>query len=472
MATPASVKSKIQNLIDSANQVTGASDTTLTDAVSRLLQSASATRVNGVIKQYKVEAGASVSVGDFVEFIEHWGSGKISKYKSGAVSAVALSDSRVLVAYGDTNDGYGRAVVLSVDGSTVTIGEPYIFNSAKTDESISAVAIGDNQVLVAYQDGGSNNGVAVVLSVDGLTVTTGTSVVFHTGKVAEVAAAHLGNGKVFLVYREAGNTGRAQVLIASGASITTSTETHFDSNVKEPKVAVLSESKVLVMYQTFDWGANTALYGQAMAMTISGSTISRGAAHTFRNAPVAHLALVALNDTKALGVFQNTSSSKQLVAILFSVTDRTTTSGGSIVLNTTAGGSYSGIARIGTNKVLVVADFQSTQHDAKAQVLTINDWNISPWPAVTFLTYANADAISHPNLLALSESNILLVSNEGISRGTNYRGLTISGNTITAEATDVAGGTSVKPATSNKYNVGVAKTSGAEGETVEVYRAV
>lgn len=477
MATAEGVKSKIQNLINNANQLTGARDTTLTAAVTRLLAGygGGGTVVNGTPRRYTVEAGANVTAGDFVEFIEQWGSGKISSTKSGALSAVALSDSRALVAYGGTSDGYGRAVVLSVDGATVTVGTPYIFNSAKTDEFISAEALNDDKVLIAYRNGGNNNyGAATILSVDGLTISQGIMSNFYSGTTSDISTAYLGSNKVFVAYRGTDNSGRAQVLHfnATTNQILTGSTITFETSIKEPTAAALSATKVLVMYQTYDWGSNKPIYGMTMAMSVNESTmaLTQGAAHTFRNAPVAYLALTALSDTRALGIFQNTSSSKQLVAILFNVIDRTVTSGGSIVLNTTAAGSYPAITRISTNKVLVAADFYSTQHEAKAMVLTVNDWNISTWPAATFLTDVSADAISLSNLLAFSESTILLVSNEGTGRGTTYRGITVNGNTTTVAATGAAGGTSVRPATSNKYNVGVAKTSGTAGATVEVYR--
>ena len=69
------------------------------------------------------------------------------------MSAVALSDGQALVAYRDNGNSYhGTAVVLTVSGTTISVGNKTVFNSSYT-EYISAVALSDNQVLVAYNSG-------------------------------------------------------------------------------------------------------------------------------------------------------------------------------------------------------------------------------------------------------------------------------------------------------------------------------
>jgi hypothetical protein len=74
------------------------------------------------------------------------------------------------------------------------------------------------------------------------------------------------------------------------------------------------------------------------------------------------------------------------------------------------------------------------------------------------------------NIIALSETNAVIIANNGSGF---YREVVIEGSELVLrENTDYTSGTFVQPATSNLHNVGVAKTSGSEGETVEVYCAV
>jgi len=110
-------------------------------------------------------------IGDVSGTTITYGSGYVFNTANTAyISAAALSSSKFVVAYQDSN-GYGEAVIGDVSGTTITYGSGYVFNAAST-EHISAAALSADKFVVAYQDAGNSNyGTAVIGDVSGTTIT-------------------------------------------------------------------------------------------------------------------------------------------------------------------------------------------------------------------------------------------------------------------------------------------------------------
>jgi len=88
-----------------------------------------------------------------------------------------IDTDKALVYYNVSN---GTACVLSVSGTTVTAGTPVVFRSSSVSY-VSLCTISTNKALVAYMDvSNSNYGTACVLSVSGTTITVGTAKVFES----------------------------------------------------------------------------------------------------------------------------------------------------------------------------------------------------------------------------------------------------------------------------------------------------
>lgn len=132
--------------------------------------------INGVIEQYTVNAGATVTAGDFVEFVNEWNKGEIISTNPIAMSACKLDNTRVLVAYLYTDSSkyeHAYAVVVAVEDDTVVTGTPVIigFRQYESLYYISADALTDSRAVVAVSNQSSGDaGWLALLSIEGLKI--------------------------------------------------------------------------------------------------------------------------------------------------------------------------------------------------------------------------------------------------------------------------------------------------------------
>ena len=228
---------------------------------------------------------------------------------TGHISAVALSESKVLVAYKDyDNSSYGTAIILSISGNTITPATATVFESASTSY-ISAVVLSESKVLVAYADtGNSYYGTAIILNISGNTITPATATVFESASTGHISAVALSESKVLVAYKDYDNSsyGTAIILSISGNTITPATATVFESaSTSYISAVVLSESKVLVAYA--DTG--NSYYGTAIILNISGNTITPATATVFESASTGHISAVALSESKVLVAYRDYGNS-------------------------------------------------------------------------------------------------------------------------------------------------------------------
>jgi uncharacterized protein YaaQ len=223
-------------------------------------------------------------------------------------SVATLSDTKFVVAYKDNgNSGRGTAVVGQVSGTTITYGAEYVFNAASTSD-VSAAALSDTKFVVAYQDtDNSDYGTAVVGQVAGTIITYGAEAVFNAASTSDVSTAALSDTKFVVAYRDAGNSdyGTAVVGQVAGTTITYGAETVFNSAATyDGSVAALSATKFVVVYlDVGSFGYGTAIVGQ-----VAGTTITYGSEIVF-NAALTQLyhsgGVMRLSDTTFVVGYEN-----------------------------------------------------------------------------------------------------------------------------------------------------------------------
>ena len=251
-------------------------------------------------------SGTTISVGAETRF---------NNGTTGHISAAALSDSQVLVAYADGNYGSGTAVVLTISGTTISVNflSRPVFNNRRNTTYISTVALSNSKVLVAYNDGGnSGSGTAVVLTISGTTISAGTETVFNSRRTVYISAVALSNSKVLVAYGDLVEPryGMAVVLAISGTTISAGTETVFNSRrTVYISTVALSNSKVLVAYRDGD----NSYYGTAVALTINGTTISVGNKTVFNNGTTSYTSAAALSDSQALVAYYDDDGDYALI---------------------------------------------------------------------------------------------------------------------------------------------------------------
>jgi hypothetical protein len=114
--------------------------------------------------------------------------------KAAQISAAALTDSKALIAYADnSNSDYGTAVVLTISGTTITTGTAVVFDY-NFPKNISFVTFSATSAIVVYYNG---TGAFANLSINGTTITTdateiGTYVQPATSRLHNVGVAKTG----------------------------------------------------------------------------------------------------------------------------------------------------------------------------------------------------------------------------------------------------------------------------------------
>ena len=199
------------------------------------------------------------------------------------------SNNKVVIAYRDVgNSNYGTAIVGTVSGTSISFGTPVVFESASTDAISATFDSSNNKVVIAYIDEGNNNyGKAVVGTVSGTSISFGSIATFESAAMSDLALAYdSSNQRVVIIWRKNDGSdyyGWSIVGTVSGTSISFGTKVAFynSGTVFDYNIAYDSgNQKVVITYQA---GGNSN-YGTAIVGTVSGTSISYGTSVVFESA--------------------------------------------------------------------------------------------------------------------------------------------------------------------------------------------
>jgi hypothetical protein len=195
--------------------------------------------------------------------------------------AFDASASKVVISYtNDGNSGYGTAIVGTVSGTSISFGSPVVFESASTGRPTISYDANASKHLIAYKDvGNSNYLTGIVGTVSGTSISFGTAVALRNTGVSALALAYDSTAqKHALVYvnNDASNRGDAGVVSISGTTPSVGTFTDgLTASMQRPAATYDSSSgKVVVAYQDND----NSDYATAAVGTISGTSITFGTA--------------------------------------------------------------------------------------------------------------------------------------------------------------------------------------------------
>ena len=209
-------------------------------------------------------------------------SGDAYTYKG---SVYDSNSDRIVIFYRDGDDSnYGKAIVGTVSGNSVTFGTAVTFIS----ESVSGIrAVFDsnsNKVVVFYKNGTDTEGRAHVGTVDPSdnSISFGSEATFNAGNSYEIGAAFDStNNKIVVCFRDFGDSSKGKAIVGtvSGTSISFGSEVEFDDSFTAYHSTVFDPDtgKIVNFYQ--DQGNSS--YGTAIVGTVSGTSISFGTATEF-----------------------------------------------------------------------------------------------------------------------------------------------------------------------------------------------
>lgn len=223
-------------------------------------------------------------------------------FSAGASAYYAMcfdsSNNKVVIVYRDANNSnYGTAIVGTVSGTSISFGSPAVFESGAIASVTCAFDSSNNKVVIAYEDDqGNHYGKAVVGTVSGTSISFGSAVTFFASYSYDFQAVFDSNAnKVVIAFidydtSDYSRDGKAIVGTVSGTSISFGSVVLFKLDIEYPSVAFdSSNNKVVIAY-----GATAATpdTGNAIVGTVSGTSISFGAETIFQSNDVSYKSCV------------------------------------------------------------------------------------------------------------------------------------------------------------------------------------
>ena len=198
--------------------------------------------------------------------------GSATVYNSASTSWISSTfdslNNKVVVAYRGATSGYGEAKVATVSGTSISFGSSTVFSTQTTGGTSEISAVFDsssNKVVIGWQDGtDSNKGAAVVGTVSETSISFGSKVFFADSASGDISGTFDSNAnKVVFFYRDNSNSNQGTLNsgTVSGTSISFGTEAIFETGATY-KVSSTFDSnaqKVVVAYRD----NNDSLNGKA-----------------------------------------------------------------------------------------------------------------------------------------------------------------------------------------------------------------
>jgi hypothetical protein len=344
----------------------------------------------------------------------------------------------------------GQTVALKTNGQVEAItgvaqgfGTAVVFESAEP-MYISAIYDSTNQkIAIAYRDvGNSNYGTAIVGTVSGTSISFGTAVVFESAATAHISATYdSANNKIVIAYRDEGNSsyGTAIVGTVSGTSISFGAAAVFQSIFSSPISATYdsTNSKIVIISR------QASYYGTATVGTVSGTSISFGTAVVFESASIGEFsATFDSTNNKVVIAYQHSTNSNYGTAIVGTVSGTAISFGTDVVFETASVASVAATFDSANNKVVIAYKDEGNSSYGTAIIGTVSG------TAISFGTAAVFEAASTTYITATFDSNANKVAIAYKDNGTTY-GTAVVG---TVSATSISFGTAVVFETASTNN--------------------
>ena len=290
---------------------------------------------------------------------------------------------------------------------------------------------GQNQVEFVAS-GTLPNGKPVILKANGtIEVVSETSVSASVGSALSIdgpssnytRVTMLSATKAIALYLDAGDTddGYAVALTISGSSITAGTPVAFNpAGSYYNRIDKISSTQAIVVYK--DLGNSN--YGTSCILTLSGTSITAGSEVVFNSGRSDYTTVAVLSSTKAIVAYGDNSNSHQCTACLLTISGSSITAGSEVGFNSNRG-RYFSITALTETKAIVTFE-QHNDTAGKACILDVSGTTITAGSVQQF----TAGAIYNTSVTALSSTKAIVVYQA--SPHAAARVLDVSGTTITA----------------------------------------
>ena len=253
-------------------------------------------------------SGTSISFGTPVTFN--------SDYTRDIRLAYDSTNDRVVIAFKNSSNYYGTAVVGQVSGTNISFGTPVTFASERTNKPIPVYDSTNNKVVIVWEaEWSSSHARAIVGEISGNNISfPSSSVTFNSSASYYIGATFDStNGKVVVAFQNYGASGHgsAIVLEVSGTTINYGSPVKFVTSLVDMPHELVHDpvnNKVVILYRNSGDGT---YYGTAVVGTVSGTSISfNGSATVFNSTQVGFYSLAYdSNNGKVVIIYKDGSTS-------------------------------------------------------------------------------------------------------------------------------------------------------------------
>ena len=372
-----------------------------------------------------------------------FGSESVFRYAdSNTMSATFDStNNKVVIAFRDQgNGGVGTAVVGTVSGTSISFGSYTAFESNQTERISATFDSSNGKVVIAYNDSINQKGEAVVGTVSGTSISFGSSVQYNSNDSGFVSAVYdSANQKVVIAYRDWNNSERGTAVVGtvSGTSISFGSPVTFGSvSGSQYPTAVYDSTNNRVVISYRDKG--NSYYGTAVVGTVSGTSISFGTPVVFEFGTIQYIGATFDSASGKVVIAYNDTSNGQYGTAIVGTVDPSNNSisfGSHVIFNTDMTYWNSPIFDSTNNKV-VIAYNSGTGSAGKASVFSQTGYGAVP--EIGSPTVFESASISYFSATYDSTNNKVVIAYR--DNGNSYYGTAVVG---TVSGTSISFGTPV-----------------------------
>jgi hypothetical protein len=320
--------------------------------------------------------------------------------------------------------GVGTYISGGVAGN-LAAGVAEVFESA-TSSYIRVTMMDSTHAIVCYEDvGNSSYGTACCLSLSGTTITAGTPVIFESASSEYINVTMMDSTHAIVCYRDGGNSnyGTACCLSLSGTTITAGAAAVFESaNSSYIGVTMMDSTHAIVCY--IDNGNSS--YGTARCLSLSGTTITAGTPVVFESSVSLYNSVTMMDSTHAIVCYTDGGNSYYGTACCLSLSETTITAGTPAVFESAQSTDISTCMMDSTHAIVC---YKGNSFYGTACCLSLSGTTIT---AGTPAVFESADTyVTSVTMLDSTHAVVCYTDNGNDNYGTACC-LSLSGTTITA----------------------------------------
>ena len=289
------------------------------------------------------------------------------------------ANNRVVVVYRASN-GYGKAVVGTVSGSSITWGTPVDFRSANVYDLAVTYDSSNEKVVIAYREAANNYGRAIVGTVSGSTITfAGGSQTFESAYTRAISICYSSTAqKVVISYSDVGNAnyGTAIVGTVSGTNISFGTAAVFRSAYTDYTSCAYDSTndKVVISYRDY----NSSQIGRSIVGTVVGDAISFGSPATFNNGTTTYIkSTFDSSNDRVVIIYKDESNNDYGTAVVGTVSGTSISFGTEVVYESNNGFDRAIAFDSNANKIVINYENTGNSNRGTSIVGTVSGTSIS-----------------------------------------------------------------------------------------------